>query len=194
MELHKDLQHVYAKLKNHADKLVALKCWKTHFGMNWGDGEKMPSLPCIISHPILWVRSARRVKGIHSWRSSSHVPKVWNQLAKCTQPQRNLRASLLRLGGLSAANGFWPPLPAWCFERISFGSMTLRVCWLVLVCLCLDVCTEAGLRLSKATCLVGNLNQHVTERDNFHNRLLKNAYGFSCQLPGEGYVVTTWNI
>lgn len=44
----------------------------------------------------------------------------------------------------------------------------------LLTCVCMFVLgcvhnSEAGLRLSKAPCLVGNLDQYVTERDNFHN-------------------------
>lgn len=44
----------------------------------------------------------------------------------------------------------------------------------LLTCVCVFVLgcvhnSKAGLRLSKAPCLVGNLDQHVTERDNFHN-------------------------
>lgn len=136
-----------------------------------GLGEKCPpSSPCIPSPPFLSLCSPRRVKGIlrggiTKLLSRSQGLKSVDKM--CTEQPESLCS---QAGRSEHCQKLLAPSPSLMLWKNIVGSMTLRVCWLVFVCLCLDVCnSKAGLRLSKAPCLVGNLDQHVTDRDNFHN-------------------------
>lgn len=159
-------------MKNHVNKWVALKCWKWMLcdGLR-GWGKNVPP-PCPASsyppsfhyaHQGEWRGSLEG--GVTKLLSRSQGLKSVDKM--CTEQPESLCS---QAGRSEHCQKLLAPSPSLMLWKNIVGSMTLRVCWLVFVCLCLDVCnSKAGLRLSKAPCLVGNVDQHVTERDNFHN-------------------------
>lgn len=129
-----------------------------------GLGEKSPlSLPCILPPPIFHYAHQG------GWRES--LQGEFKALVLFPNVHWATRVPLLsgwEVWALPKASGpLCQPdaLKEYRWLHDTAGLLTC-VCMFVLGCV---HNSKAGLRLSKAPCLVGYLDQHVTERDNFHN-------------------------
>lgn len=160
-------------MKNHVNKLVALKCWKqTLQGELRRWGKNAPS-PCPASSHIPSFGYAHQ----GGWRGMEEVIKLLSysqglksvdKMCTATEQPESLSSQAGRSECCQRLLAPSPSLMLWKNIVWLHDTAGLLSCAFMFVLGCVHN-SKAGLRLSKAPCLVGNLDQHVTEHDNFHN-------------------------
>lgn len=131
------------------------------------------SLLCILSsHPLIMLTKVgegnQYIEGFVTLLSCSQGLKSVDRMCTATEQPGSLSSQAGRSEGCQR---FLAPSPRLMLSK-SIVWLHDTVGLLTCACMFLLGCvhnSETGLRLSKALSLVGNLDQHVTEHDNFHN-------------------------